>query len=214
MAGATTVESEGGDAAQASDPGTPSGAPEAPPAIVSLPQPEFDRLLGQRVAEAGRASTKKALAELGVNSLDEAKTLIAAQKAADDANRTEVERAIARANEEKVAAERERSSIAVDRHSLNVERALMAAGAQGDPTKIARLIEVEVGADPVALKAAVDAAKADFPSLFGAQVAPFAPSEPTGGGAPSRPAHSPDARTRGEERAKALNPPEKRSFIP
>jgi hypothetical protein len=206
MAGATTVEQEGGDAAQASNPATttPGGAPAqaATPAIVSLPQEEFDRLVGQRVAEAKRAATKGFLSDLGVNSADEAKTLIAAQKAADDANRTEVERAIARANEEKVAAERERASIATERHSLNVERALMAAGAQGDPAKVARLLEVEVGADQAGIQAAIDAAKTDFPSLFGAATATPAPSEPTGGGAPSRPSSSPDALTRGAERAK------------
>lgn len=208
------MEPEGGDAAQASNPTTPSGAPEAPPAIVSLPQPEFDRLLGQRVAEAGRASTKKALAELGVNSLDEAKALIAAQKVADDANRTETERAIARASERETAAAAREAAAAAKEHTLNVAGALMAAGAKGDLAKLARLVDVEAGAEPTAVAAAVEAAKADFPSLFGVQAAPFAPSEPTGGGAPSRPAHSPDARTRGEERAKALNPPEKRSFLP
>lgn len=209
------MESEGDDAAQASNAApTPDGPVQTTaPAIVSLPQEEFDRLVVQRVADAKRATTKNFLTDLGVSSADEAKALIAAQKAAEDANRTETERAIARAAERETAAAAREAAAAAKEHSLNVAGALMAAGAKGDLAKLARLVDVEAGAEPSAVAAAVEAAKTDFPSLFGVQTAPFAPSEPTGGGAPSRPTPSPDALTRGEERAKARNPQEKRSFI-
>lgn len=194
----------------------PSGVvnPTNPHGFTPEQQAQVDRLILAEKASTERNRVKALLSDMGVDKLDDLKTIVQEYRDTKDAARTEVERALARANEETVAAQRERASIATERHSLNVERALMAAGAQGDPAKVARLVEVEVGADAEAVKAAVEAAKADFPSLFGAQTAPLASSEPTGGGAPSRPNHSPDAFAEGKKRAEARNPEGKRSLLP
>jgi hypothetical protein len=209
------MEPEGDDAAQASSPPTPSGtpAPPASPAIISLPQEELDRLLGQRVAETKRATTKGFLADLGVNSVDEAKALVKAHKEAELAAMTEADRLRAEAAEAKATYEQQSAALATERHSLSVERALAAAGAQGDLAKVSKLVDVEVGADATAVQAAVDATKTQFAALFGAATATPAPSEPSGGGAPSRPSPKPDALSRGEEKAKARNPEVKRSFL-
>lgn len=206
---------EEGDAATTANAGTnPAPTTTLTPAPVNPPNPygftaeqqaTVDRLIAGEKANTERARVKALLGDLGFDKLEDLKTLVQTHRQAEDAARTEVERAIARANEEKVAAASERASIANERHTLHVERALMAAGAQGDLAKVARLVEVEVGAEIGAVMAAIEAAKTDFPSLFKPAQAGLPSSEPSGGGAPSRPSNSPDAYARGEERAKLVN---------
>lgn len=179
--------------------------PPPPPATVSLTQADLDARMVARAEQAKRNERQALLDSLGFKSLKEAEELVKAHREAQDAQRTETERAIARAEEARLAAEGQLAAIATERHTLNVERALMAAGAQGDLARLSRLVEVETGAESAEVNAAVEAAKAEFPSLFGAATATPAPSEPHGGGAPSRPSNSPDALTRGSERAQLYN---------
>jgi hypothetical protein len=183
----------------------PTPPPAPPPTTITLTQDDLDSKMGQRAEQAKRTERKALLESLGFSSLKDAEDLVKAHREAQDAQRTDTERAIARAEEARLTAERERESLTAERHTLNVERALMAAGAQGDLARLARLVDVETGAELVDISAAVEAAKTEFPSLFGTATAAPAPSEPTGGGAPSRPSSSPDALARGQARAEQYN---------
>jgi hypothetical protein len=166
-------------------------------------------------AKGSREGRKALLQELGFEKFEDIQTLVATHKDAQLAAMTEAERMKAEAAEAVKAAKADRAAIAAERHSFSVERALMAAGAQGELARISKLVDVEVGADPEAIQAAVDALKADptLKVLFGAATATPAPSEPSGGGPSSRPSPRPDALSRGDEKAKARNPEVRRSYL-
>jgi hypothetical protein len=210
------MATEGGDAATSAATDSDTGTP-APPATVTttFSQDDVSRVASTEHAKGSREGRKALLEELGFDKFDDLKTLVSTHKEAQRAAMTEAERLKAEAADAKAAADAERTALASERHTLNVERALQAAGAQGDISRLVRLVDVEVGSDAAAVQAAVESIKADatFAALFRPATAPLASSEPTGGGAPSRPTHSPDALTRGEERAKARNPEARRSFL-
>lgn len=201
-------EADGDGAATASQttvPTTPNvgdSAPASDPIGANLSQEEVNRVVAQRVAEAQRIERKRILERAGVPTLEALEGTLKAQRDAEEAAKSDLDRALSSARQEMEAAAAERQQLARDRHDLIVERTLAASGASGELAKIARLVEVEVGADPAAVTAAVEAAKAAFPSLFGAASATPAPSQPAGGGPPSRPSSSPDALTLGAEKAK------------
>lgn len=200
-----------GDAAatsQAPAPTTPNVGDSAPAVETiggNLSQDEVNRVVAQRVAEAQRIERKRILEQAGVPTLEALKDTLKAQRDAEESAKSDLERALTSARQEMEAAAAERQQLAKDRHDLIVQRTLAATGASGDLEKIARLVDVEIGADTAAVTAAVEQAKTDFPALFGAATATPAPSEPHGGGAPSRPSSSPDAKARGEARAELYN---------
>jgi hypothetical protein len=164
-----------------------------------------DRIVQARVAEAQRAERRKLLDEVGVGTLDEAKSTLKAAKEAKDANRSELDKALAEARAEIEAARIERESALQDRHALNVERALAVAGAQDNLADLAKLVNVEAGASAEEVAAAVELTKLKFAPLFGRPSATPPSSEPSGGGPSLRPSTSPDAEARGRERAQSLN---------
>lgn len=174
----------------------------APPTV---DQESFNRIVAREKAEAARQATKRLLEEAGVPTVDALKAMTKAQAEKAEAEKTELQRAVDAAKAEMDAARNERATLAMERHSLTVERALSAAGARGDLVRIGRLLDVEPGADTDAINAAVDAAKVEFPSLFGPAMTSPASSEPSGGGAPSRTARPDDAAERGAARAAKYN---------
>lgn len=193
----------------------------------TLTQADVDRIVSQRVNETKTATERQVAESLGV-SIDEAKRIIAEAKEQEDAQKTEAQRAREAADAEKAAAAEEKKTAASDRHAAKVERALLRAGVTDEDdekldkrlTRLSRLIDVEVGADEAAIKAAVDALKVEEPALFGTPAGegggdngepkgvkpPKAPgSDPKG--SPPPPKQSEDAFSRGAERAKGYASP-------
>lgn len=183
---------------------TPSVGDSAP-APGTLTQEQFDRALQARIAETERATRRKILDEVGVGTMDEAKSVLKAAKEAKDANRSELDKALAEARAEIEAARLERQSALMDRHALNVERALAVAGAHDNLADLAKLVNVEPGATAEEVAEAVEQTKLKFAPLFGRPSATPPSSEPSGGGPSLRPSTSPDAEARGRERAQQLN---------
>jgi len=184
---------------------TPSVGDSAPAPSGPLTQEQVDRIVQARVAEAQRAERRKVLDEAGVPTLDELRSTLKAAKEAKDANRSELDKALAEARAEIEAARIAREDADKDRHALTVERALAAAGASDNLEDIAKLVNVEPGATAEEVLAAVELTKTKFASLFGRPTATPPSSEPSGGGPSLRPSTSPDAEARGRERADKLN---------
>lgn len=184
---------------------TPSVGDSAPAPTGTLTQDQFDRVLSARLAEKEREVRRKLLDEVGVGTLEEAKSTLKAAKDQKDANRSELDKALAEARAEIEAARIERESALKDRHALNVERALAAAGAGDNLSDIAKLVDVEPGATADEVAAAVELTKLKFSPLFGRPSATPPASEPSGGGPSLRPSTSPDAEARGKERAQQRN---------
>lgn len=192
---------------EAATPNIGDSAPAPEPSGRTFTQEDVDRMVGQRAAEAERATRKRLLDKVGATSVEQLEATMKAQREAEEASRTEVEKAIARASEEWEQAKAERAAIAAERHSLNVSVALTQAGARGDLGRLGRLLDVEVGAEPETVQAAVDSLKADpaFSSLFGPATAIPSASEPQGGGPSSRPANAQDSLSRGAAKAQLYN---------
>lgn len=139
-------------------------------------QPRFTQAdMNATVARETEAAKRKAEQDiataLGVT-LDEAKQIIADRRAADDAKRTEAERAAEAWKTAQTGAEAIKTEAERERHEAKVERALARAGLDVDNQTILTAAmaavgtQVQVGADADAIKAAVDKAKTDAPALF------------------------------------------------
>lgn len=141
-------------------------------------QEDMNATVAREVEKAKNAALQQVATDLGV-SLEEAKQVIADRKAADDAKRTEAERAAEAWKTAQQGAEAIKAEADRERHEAKVERALQSAGLDvTNETILAAGLaaigkQVQVGADADAIKAAVDKAKKDAPQLFGT---------PSGGG--------------------------------
>lgn len=139
------------------------------------------------VARETAAAKSKAEADLAAAlgcSVDEAKQIITDRKAADEAKKTEAERAAEAAKNAQTEAERLKGDAARELHEARVEAALAKAGLDLDNTVLVRAaaaaVDVAVGADKDAIKAAVDKAKADAPQLFGSTTTTTTTTDPGG----------------------------------
>lgn len=113
--------------------------------------------------------------------------------AADEAAKTQAQRELDAAAKAKADAEAYLATAAKTLHDAKVERAL--AGAV-NATIAARALDVPVGADDDAIKAAVDKLKADVPGLFST-------TAPAPGSDPGNPPAAKDTRLSAREEAKA-----------
>lgn len=195
-----------GDGTQGAAGGDPKPATEQ-----TITQSEMQRIAAREKDQGKRAALEEAAKVLGVTNLDEAKVILDEHRKAQDQQKTEAQRAREAADAEKAEAEKAKGGAALERHTAAVERQLIRALPAGlddaaldkRVTKIAKLIEVEVGADADTIKSAIAELKKDMPEVFGAPTG-------KGGGAPnSDPAGSPpkprqdsDAFARGAARAK------------
>lgn len=186
------------------DPPAPQGT-----SATTFTQDQVQAIATREADKAKRAATKAMLEELGFTSKEEAAKFVNGAKEAEKAQMTEAERIKAEAEAEKAAAAAERATFANERHTATLERALVMAGVPLDPDKpeklarVARLVDVEVGADAAAIKAAVEAVKVEFPQMFGAPgSAPSPSSEPATGGAPPTRTNGMTALERGAAAAK------------
>lgn len=172
---------DGGD--QGDDDNDDGGQPAA--AKVEMTQAQLDKLIEGRVAKATKAAAGKVAEELGV-SVTEAKQIIEARKAADDAAKTETERALDAAAKAKAEADAERVAAQSDRLAARIERELSARGIDGPALdRIAQLVDYTSLDDDVV--AAVDAVAADLPGLF----TPAQPERTGGGSSLPRKRHEP-----------------------
>lgn len=128
-----------------------------------------------RIAKAARADAEKALAEQLGCTPQEAKQALDAMRAADDAKKSDTQRALDAAKSAQTAAERAQAEAAAERLAAKVERKLHAAGVGAglDPEKqaaaiarAARMVTVPVDADDQTITAEVESLKADVPGLF------------------------------------------------
>ena len=129
-------------------------------------QEEVDRMVGRARGEAKRSAATELAEQLGCT-VDEAKAKIAAVTAADDALKSEAQRALDAANEAKAEATRARAAADAERLAARVERKLAAAGV--DPKTLTRataLVAVGPDADDAAIDAEIEALRADVPALF------------------------------------------------
>lgn len=166
-------------------------------------QDELNARAGQARAEGRKAAEKTLADQLGV-SVEEAKAIIARAKEKDDAEKSDAQKAAEAADaREKVAAEKE--TAATQRvHDADVRDALRDEGVDKDKlAKVAKLVEVEVGADEATIKAAVAVTKKDFPELFGEAKSGGSPDSDPGKSDGKKKGAGDDAMTRGRERAKA-----------
>jgi colicin import membrane protein len=184
--------------------GGADGDPDNPPPPQTFTQADVDRMVGQARKEARTSAANELAEQLGC-SVEDAKAKIAAAIAADDAQKTEAQRALEAAQAEKAEAAAEKAAAAQERFDLRVERKLIAAGVgqaiadDADGTKAAaaiararRLLDVSADATDADIAAEIEAVKADVPSLF---------SAPTEAPAPGRPAPTPPPKPNGTQPA-------------
>lgn len=179
--------------------------------VKTLTQAELNRMdavaraRGKRQAE--KDITEQYAEQFGM-SLSEAAEIVKAHREKQDAEKSEAQKAKEAAEAEKAAAAQEKAEASRERHDVKVERELIKAGL--DPQKverIAKMVTVEVGAEPEAITEAVGEVKTDFPALFSAsegdgKVKPV----DTGAGQKPKKLTPTTAMERGKERAAKYNP--------
>jgi hypothetical protein len=142
-------------------------------------QAELDRMLAREKDQGGRAGEKALLKKLGLpedTKPEAVKAILDEKKAEDDKQKSEAARAKEAADAAKAASDKEKADAATERHQAAVERHLVRAGVGAGETddvklakaieRAAKLVEVEKGADPEAIAAAVADLKKDMPTLF------------------------------------------------
>lgn len=194
---------------------TPSGEPEGGGEKL-LPQSQVNTIVSSKIGETKAATTKDITDALGCT-VDEAKAILEKHRQDQDALLTEAQRQQKEAETASATATKLASEAALDRRDAKVERSLIkAAGLDPDDekgsSKLARLLGMvthglPVDADSVAITAAIDAVKEDFPELFVAgSGTPPPPHSDRGGaprGGPNGKGDAKSAEQKGRERAKA-----------
>lgn len=169
------AENFGGARMEEGDPpGGTGDPPKDPPGEKQLPQSQVNEIVAARTREAKEQALKALADELGVT-IDEAKRIVKERKETDDKNATELEKA----NQARTQAEKDRdekvSASTRELHAERADRALIAAGAPDEDSKLERLrgmLTVEVGATRDDVKKDVEKLKTDFPALFETQPPP------------------------------------------
>lgn len=166
-------------------------------------QDELDRIVSREKDQAKRSVAKQLQEELGAP-IDEVKTLLDEARKRSDAEKTEAQREREAAAKAKADAEAERAEAARDRHALRLERNLLKAGVPDSAlSRVARMVDVEVGADDDSLSDAITSLKEELPSLFETKADDRKqPPSSDPKGKPKQPAPDDDALLQGAERAK------------
>ncbi|MFF7586731.1 hypothetical protein ACFZCK_04460 [Kitasatospora purpeofusca] len=180
--------------APAHQPGTEPSAPPQPPTADPgsslITQDTLSRLLAREKSQGERSAVKKLAADLGFADVSALTAWVEAQRTAQQAALSEVERREQAAEQrERAAEQREQAAFerlrAAERHT-----ALARLGAVGDNLSDAvRLLDVADDADQQAVADAAEALKARRPELFGPAAPATPPPAPSGspaGGPPQR----------------------------
>jgi hypothetical protein len=160
-----------------------------PPAR-TFSQDDLNRIAAREKDQGRAAALNEVAATLGMP-VDEAKKLLDAARAAEDARKTQAERDAETARQEKAQADQARSEAAAVVQRAKVERALLVAGlpavvadgAGRDAEEAAerlleravRLVDIPAGADAAAVAAVVTQLKQDLPALFSRPAPPPLP---------------------------------------
>lgn len=150
---------------------------------------DLQRLAADEKRQGKRAGERDTLAALGVESVDDAKALIAAAKQRQKDEETEAQTKAREAAEARAAADREKADAAAERRQASVERALIRAGVNEDDLDDA-VVLLEKGldkdADADAIKDAADKLKERREELFTSTGTkpPGRPAAPTPSGRP------------------------------
>jgi hypothetical protein len=197
----------------APEPPAPAPNPTDPPAGgKTFTQEELNKIAAREKAQgkaAGKAEAEQALAEMLGVSVEEAKTIIADRKAAEDAKKSEADKDREKAAKVLADAEKAKADAALETHSARVERALAREGLVTDDTdegkkkfaRVLRLVTVEVGASLEDVLADVQSVKADFPELFATKTPEGDEGKKPKGKLPnSDPAGKPPKSTGGEDK--------------
>lgn len=196
--------------------GNPGGSPGSDPGgdpgggDKTFTQEEVNRMMAREKSQGRDAAMRELSETLGVT-VDEAKEIVQTHQQREEEQMSEAEKAKAAAERERQEAEAEKAKAARERHDLKVERHIGtidpndAEANTSKVTKVARMLDLEVGASDEEVKAAVDDLRTEFPALFevkadegGGRRTP--PSDP--GPSPRRKPPAEDAMSRGAERAK------------
>lgn len=204
-AGGTGADA-GGNGGASANTGTPpaSGGSNqgAGTSEAKFTQGDVDRIIGERYARLKADATADVLKALGVDKLDDAAAAIKAKQQADEASKTELQKAAdARAKAEKDAADAkaaldaEKRARITDRRNSAISVAAVGAGAidagdvlawaerSGGDT-LAKTVREDGAIDDAAVKKLIDAALKDKPHFFkpaGQQRTPGSPSNAGGG---------------------------------
>lgn len=155
-------------------PTPPAPTPPAPPPAdgdKKFTQADLDKLAGSVRGEATEKSQKELLKALGFEDLDAAKAAVAAAKAAEDANKTEAQRATEEAARYKAEAEVARGQATQAIKVAEVKGALMAARINPErldaALRLADLTLLEVkDTTAIGVEKVVEALKAQSPEWF------------------------------------------------
>lgn len=146
------------------------GDKKEPPAEKTFTQSEVNRMMANEKRDGKRAGKRELLDELGFDDVEDLRKKLDAVNDAEDAAKSDAQRAQEEADAEKAKAKKAREDAERERHEARVERAIIKAG--GDPdneksvSRITRLLDIEVGADSDEIAAAVESLKDDMPTLF------------------------------------------------
>lgn len=142
-------------------------------------QEDLNRIAAEQKARGEREAQKAFEEKLGGKSLDD---LLAAHQAlteAEEARKSETQKALEAAQAEKAAAEQAKAEAVTELHQARITAALLKAGAPEDAIGTIN-VPVEIGADAETITEAVQALKTKLPALFTTTAAPSAnPGTPT-----------------------------------
>jgi hypothetical protein len=156
-------------------------------------QKQVDEVAARTRAEAAKQAKKaeqEALtAKLGGRTIEELLALAESAKAAEDAAKTEAQKALDAAQADKAEAAKDRLAAKVELHSTRVRAALLAAGVPEAGVAAVAVPGVTVDSTPEEITAAVETLKTALPGLF-ATAAATAGGDPGKGPAPKPPVGS------------------------
>ncbi|WP_164436661.1 hypothetical protein [Streptomyces rhizosphaericus] len=157
---------------------------------VTVTQDRLGKMLTREKAQGERAAIKRLLSTLGFDTPKALTEFVTAQREAEQAALSEVERRVQAAAERELQAAR-REELAAERERSAIRRAaLVALGAEGDDlTDAERLLAVDdEDADEAQIHAAAEALRSRRPELFGEvrTPVPAAPAGAPAGRGPSR----------------------------
>ena len=143
-------------------------------------QEDVQAIASREKDQGKRAALDEMQRVLGVT-VEEAKAIIDEAGKRTDADKTEAQRARDAADKERGEAESAKAEAVRERHEAQIERALVKAGVTDEAkiSRMARLVEVDTGADAETVKAAVADLRRERPELF-TTTAPVPNSDPSG----------------------------------
>jgi hypothetical protein len=137
-------------------------------------QAEMNRIASQEKKDGRNATLREVAEKLGIEDLDEAASVLADYRESQDREKSEAQKARETADKEAAEAKQLKAEAAREKHETKVERYLLRAGVpegEGDEegkalSRVARMLDVEVGADSDEIRDAVEELQKDFPALF------------------------------------------------